>query len=421
VVGVGAAHTCAVEARGPLRCWGAHAFGQLGNGLTALFPIPVEVPSLRGATALALGRAFTCALRGEDGEVVCAGFNNVGQLGGSSGSAGALPAVEPAPVTVTFNRVGGPPLPPIRRLSAGAAHACAVSSSGRTLCWGHNQEGQVLPSPTSATAVFGAFDVFPMLQVRAVSPGGTHTCAIDVTGALRCWGSNDRGESGQTSLGVRASGQPVPGVSDVTAVAAGDRFTCVRTTDGRVECFGANDLGQCGIGALTPSSISQVAQRRPAVAAGAEEVTAGQQHACARVGDRISCWGSNRYGQLGFPTTGTGLEPGPTSVMSLSGVVQVSAGGLFTCARVAGRVWCWGGNFHGQLGNGRFANSAAPVEVALPRTEVAVDVVAGEEHACARTESGRVYCWGSNHLGQLVQSAPLWISRAEEGVVRWPR
>jgi alpha-tubulin suppressor-like RCC1 family protein len=67
------------------------------------------------------------------------------------------------------------------------------------------------------------------------------------------------------------------------------------------------------------------------------------EHACARVGDRISCWGSNRYGQLGFPTTGTGLQPGPTSVMSLSGVVQVSAGGLFTCARVAGRVWCWGG------------------------------------------------------------------------------
>lgn len=421
VVGVGASHICAVEARGPLRCWGAHYFGQLGNGLTALFPTPVEVPSLRGATSLALGRAFTCALRGNASEVVCAGLNNLGQLGGSSGSPGALPAVETAPVTVTINRIGGSPLPPIQRLSTGAAHGCAVSASGRTFCWGFNQEGQVLPNLSAGTVVFGAFDVFMSLTMRAVFTGSTHTCALDPLSALRCWGSNDRGESGQPALEVRAVGQLVPGVSNVTAVAAGDRFTCVRNTAGRVECFGANDLGQCGTSALTPASISLVAQRTPAITAGADEITAGQQHACARIGGRVFCWGSNRHGQLGIPVTGTGLEPRPTLVTNLSGVAQVSAGGLFTCARVSGRIWCWGGSHHGQLGNGRFADSATPVEVALPPNELAVDVTAGEEHACARTESGSVYCWGSNHLGQLLQREPLAITRAEQGVVRWRR
>jgi alpha-tubulin suppressor-like RCC1 family protein len=266
---------------------------------------------------------------------------------------------------------------------------------------------------TSSNVIFGATPAPPTAATRDVSAGDSHTCAIDRGGGVSCWGSNDRGESGQSSLGVRATGLPVPGLAPVAEVAAGSRFTCARTLAGRVDCFGANESGQCGAGLGSPDIITAGSQRRAAVMAGAEEITAGQSHACARLGTQVWCWGANAWGQVGAPIVAPAVVPTATRVLNLGDVTQVQAGGAFTCARASGRVWCWGANPRGQLGNGTFADSVTPVEVRLPRDEVAAELAVGEEHACARTLTARVFCWGSNHLGQLGQQDPLSIPRAE--------
>lgn len=420
VVGLGSGHTCAVESTGVLRCWGARYFGQLGDGRVALVPTPVEVPALQGAVALTAGRAFTCARRAVAPEVSCVGLNNVGQLGGSSASTAPLPTTEPAPVTVARDRLGGA-LQSINRVSAGASHACAITTAGGLVCWGFNHLGQTNPSLGAPSVFFGAAPVLTSLSAEDVSCGASHTCAIDSMRLARCWGSNDRGESGLATLGVRATGAAVPRLVGVAAIAAGNAFTCARTFAGQVECFGANELGQCGTGAAQPTSITLPAERVPVLQSGADEVTAGGQHACALVGGGVWCWGANHRGQLGAPVAEPRFIPQATRVMGLGAAEQVRAGGAFTCARVAGRVWCWGANHRGQIGDGTFTDRAAPTEVLIPREETAVEIVTGEEHACARLSSGRVYCWGSNHLAQLALSDPLWITRAAQGAVRWPR
>jgi alpha-tubulin suppressor-like RCC1 family protein len=84
-------------------------------------------------------------------------------------------------------------------------------------------------------------------------------------------------------------------------------------------------------------------------------------------------------------------------------------------------VWCWGAHHRGQLGDGTLVDRSTPVEVLIPHSERVVELATGEEHTCARMLSGRVYCWGSNHLAQLALRDPLWIPRAEQGAVRWPR
>jgi alpha-tubulin suppressor-like RCC1 family protein len=41
---------------------------------------------------------------------------------------------------------------------------------------------------------------------------------------------------------------------------------------------------------------------------------------------------------------------------------------------------------------------------ALPQTiggEKVVEIATGNHHSCARVESGRVWCWGENEFGQL--------------------
>lgn len=84
-----------------------------------------------------------------------------------------------------------------------------------------------------------------------------------------------------------------------------------------------------------------------------------------------------------------------------SGFVQIAVAPTHACAVGAGGgVWCWGEGRFGQLGHGRFSDSATPVPVvALPERAIGVSVGGGT--SCATLESGALYCWGAGPEGQL--------------------
>jgi len=79
--------------------------------------------------------------------------------------------------------------------------------------------------------------------------------------------------------------------------------------------------------------------------------------------------------------------------------VQVSAGDAHACGRTSsGVVHCWGHNASGQLGDGSRTGSDLPVTV---DTDLAFGAVsAGNGHTCAlaRTDA---HCWGDNEVGEL--------------------
>ncbi len=75
-----------------------------------------------------------------------------------------------------------------------------------------------------------------------------------------------------------------------------------------------------------------------------------------------------------------------------------------------GKVWSWGQNFWGQLGDGTLVFRSTPVAVELP--EKIVKVATGAMHCLALGESGTVYAWGNNRgemlgVGSAVESSPL--------------
>jgi alpha-tubulin suppressor-like RCC1 family protein len=79
---------------------------------------------------------------------------------------------------------------------------------------------------------------------------------------------------------------------------------------------------------------------------------------------------------------------------------MVSAGIAHTCGvTTAGKAYCWGRNYKGQLGTGDTTNSTIPVAVSDDLAFASVS--AGTDHSCGVTTTGRAYCWGAADFGKL--------------------
>ncbi|HXJ66598.1 MAG TPA: hypothetical protein VNN79_22800, partial [Actinomycetota bacterium] len=182
-----------------------------------------------------------------------------------------------------------------------------------------------------------------------------------------------------------------------TAVAAGRSHSCALTDTGFVFCWGANDRGQLGTGAFdagtpNPQLVSDIST--------ATAISAGGDHTCALLADQtVMCWGANNVGQLGDGTT---IDRAlPVAVDGLTGVSQISSGRAHTCALAdqgaGNRVWCWGSNSFGQLGvaqasdlpdvfrNGLFGSDILAINIDTSRSgDVYVNDFAGDGSGTAR-------------------------------------
>ncbi len=177
-------------------------------------------------------------------------------------------------------------------------------------------------------------------------------------------------------------------------------------------------------GGFDPADVPVVCGATPC----AMQLVAGDAHFCARLGDgTVRCWGSDAYGANG--ATGWGDEGGSNvhahvhTIADLSDVVQLSAAGGTTCALLGdGGVECWGDNRRAQLGleldwpSADEASHPTPSRVRLPAKATRVDV--GHGGVCALLSTGKVWCWGRDHHGQLLRGAPA--EELYEDLVREP-
>jgi alpha-tubulin suppressor-like RCC1 family protein len=140
--------TCALTG-GTVWCWGGDNVGELGSGPYACAgenggscsPVPIAVPGLGDAIAIAAGGPFACALR-RQGTVECWGDDIDSELGD-----GMRRPASYAPVPVKG-------LSGVTGISASGYHACAVLASGSVACWGSDAYGELgAPAPqTCGTA-----------------------------------------------------------------------------------------------------------------------------------------------------------------------------------------------------------------------------------------------------------------------------
>ena len=148
----------------------------------------------------------------------------------------------------------------------------------------------------------------------AVAAGSSHTCALQQTGEIACWGSNERGQLGDGTNDDSEVPVPVMGIDDATAIAAGGELaggghSCALHEDGTISCWGTNRQGQLGNGQSGRNIRSSVPVQVVGIT-DAKAITTGISHSCALHEDgTISCWGDNDWGQLGNGTNRRSLVP----------------------------------------------------------------------------------------------------------------
>lgn len=308
-------------------------------------------------------------------------------------------------------------------VSMGYNHGCSVAETGGIQCWGF----QALQEPSGGLA-------------DHVKVGHDFSCALFLGLAVRCWGSNGFSQLGaqvKTRFGVTISGLPQP-----AGVVAGARHACALTVEREVYCWGDGSLGQIGKGVSTTTAqairveglgnIKSVAagnastcgttdtpNDRKVTCVGAGSGLAGAAedpstprtvpgitdaldvslfagHACVLRGfGKVSCWGSNLYGELGVPASSSPLTS-PVEVPDLGAPAKaVAVGDGFTCALLeGGTVKCWGNHANGQLGMGLAPITATPATGLVIGITDATAISAGKTAACAVLDSGYVQCWG---------------------------
>jgi alpha-tubulin suppressor-like RCC1 family protein len=281
-------------------------------------------------------------------------------------------------------------------IASGYDHSCALRQGGAFWCWGekYNYPNTTYwPEPVFAVTVSGA---------TRFAVAGYHNCAL-AAGAVRCWGYNGWGQLGNGSF-VDSLDEPVivSTIADATAVSARGDFSCAIVEAGRVKCWGSGADGGLGNGSTANSPDPVYVQSISDAAA----LAAGSGHACAIVsGGAVKCWGGNNTGQLGDPNVSTGRgarSTTPVKVPGLTGAISIAAGPFNACAILTGgTLWCWGDNKYHQLG------PAATVTDLLSTTPLPYPSLAGVDEVgigwgsiCARI-GGRVKCWGMNGVGQL--------------------
>ena len=303
-VATGYAHSCALTTAGVAYCWGRNNSGELGDGTQTDRLVPTAVVGGLTFTSIDVGYNHSCGIA-ESGVAYCWGGNTVGQLGnGLTGGSSNTPAAVAGGLTFTMVR-------------AGYFHSCAIQSvTGFAFCWGSNWMGQIGANSTAdflttPTAVAGG-QAFTQIDV-----GGYHSCGTTSTRTY-CWGWNGYGQLGATASGTcgtqTCSRAPVglnPSLRFV-GVSVGINHSCAIESTGDIHCWGSNSNGQIGDG----TTVNQP-QAKKIITNGFKNVLAGGSFTCGvALDNRAFCWGSNQSGKLGLGDTVDRLVPTVLSILA---------------------------------------------------------------------------------------------------------
>ncbi|MGO8672144.1 MAG: choice-of-anchor tandem repeat GloVer-containing protein, partial [Capsulimonadaceae bacterium] len=487
----GTFNNVALDSNGHVWTWGSNFYGELGNGTTVPnSEVPVEVlgalgvGTLNNVSAIAGGEHCLAIVgSGPTSTVWTWGFNYYGELGN-----GTTSGTTPNDVPVEVVGAGGSGnLTGATAIAAGYFHSLAIVGSGSTStvwAWGDNVDGELGNNSltnsdfpvevegiggagylTGATTIAGG-DFHSLAIIGAASTGPTvATAAVatpnPVTGTttnLSVLGADAAGEStltytwtytGPAGVTFSANGTNAAQDSTATFTQAGTYTFTVTITDPSALTVTSSvivtvDQTLTGI-VVTPQTSATMGlnstQQMNAVAndqfgsplatqpsftwsnTGVGSIgstgifssgpTAGTAHPEATASGVSGSttitvvaagtpfdWGWNSFGQLGDGNYVS--SPAPVQALDITSVTAVSSGGYDSMVlQSSGAISTWGDNAYGQLGNGTDTNSDIPVAVSQSTGLTDAAAISGGGYHSMALQAGDVWTWGDNLFGQL--------------------
>ena len=341
------------------------------------------------------------------------GVSNPGSLLGLGDSFVGLESgstVQYSPIAQQVTGISG-----VTAISAGDNHTLALKSDGTVWAWGQNDHGQLGSSTLNGTASYSSVPIQVTIPTNnpivAIAAGTEFSLAIDSTGVLWAWGSDDSAQLGGddallqkplnlsdqfTPVSITALYADLNPLPKFTAIAAGESHALAVDSTGLVWSWGSNSNGQLGNATTNGTCPVQV----PGLS-GVKSVAAGDFNSFAIMSNgTVAAWGSNAAGQLGIGSTAD--SPVPVTISTLTGVTAISAGRSQTLAlKSDGTIWAWGANTVGELGNGSSGVTAGSTSPLANGVTGATSCSAGFFFSLALKSNGTAWAWGDNSSGEL--------------------
>jgi len=366
-------------------------------------------------TNVSLGFYHSAALTSE-GRIFTWGYNDNGQLGNGT----TIDKFTPTEITNQFNLAIGET---ITSVSLGGNHSSVVTSEGRIFTWGYNVYGQLgdgtLDNKLYPTEITNQFNLAIGELITNVSLGAYHSSAFTSEGRIFTWGHNNHRELGDGTTVDKYIPTDITSQFNltigetITSVSMGGNHSSVVTSEGRIFTWGRNDFGQLGDGTTTSKDVPTEITNKFNLAIGESitNVSLGAYHSSAITSEgRIFTWGLNNDGRLGNGTTVDKQVPTEiTNQFNLAigeTITSVSLGSDHSAAVTSeGRIFTWGRNYYGRLGDGTTVDKHVPTLITnqfnLAVGETITSISLGSAHSAAVTSEGRIFTWGLNSSGQL--------------------
>ena len=409
---------CFIDKEGKVYAWGFEGYHTFGNGIREYSGVPIcisdiEGSPLKGRNIVNIYQDYrTVIAKDSNGKLYSWGENYYGQLGNGTIGDSSMP--------ICISDIEGSPLKGknIVNIYVDFSGMIAKDSDGKLYSWGRNNFGQLGNKTTTDSGMpicISDIENSPLKGKNIVNIYWDNSTIIakDSNGKLYSWGKNDYGQLGDETTNNRSmpicisniENSPLSG-KDIVDVYENDEVVIAKDSSGKLYSWGYNVSGELGDGTTKnsmPICISDI-ESSPLKGKNIVDVhNYGSTIIAKDSSGKLYTWGYNDYGQLGNGTTENSSMPVcisniENSPLKEKKIVNIYTGNNTIIAKDSdGKLYSWGSNGNGQLGDGTRNNSNIPICISdienseLKNKKIKNVEYGGNTYYCYITVSGELY------------------------------